>query len=212
VPALSRRRTAELLAGIAALFVLCTAVTAAGALDGLDHDMAGLTSRTTGHAANVALSIAALPASVPLSLAWLGLLAAGALMARRGCRRVAVLAAALAVASLLEVALKLVLDHPGPGRARTIIALGLEPVGEGSFPSGHMLRGTALAFGTALLLGRRPGGAGPAIAAVYTAALALTRLYLNEHWASDVLGGLLLGLAVTLTMAAAPRARRRPDA
>jgi undecaprenyl-diphosphatase len=67
-----------------------------------------------------------------------------------------------------------------------------------------MLRGMALAFGTALLLPPRYRPAAMAVAIAYTVSLAWTRVYLNEHWTSDVIGGLLLGLAAVVVVAAVP--------
>jgi undecaprenyl-diphosphatase len=207
MPALSRRTATRALAVSAALFVLCTAITAAGMLDGLDHDVASAVRRTTGHAADVALSLIAITASVPLSLAWLGLLVVATQLVRRRRRRALVLVAGFAAGSLLEVLLKVALDHPGPrGGSRTIFAFGVEQVGHGSFPSGHMLRGTALALGTALILaGSRRSLTVRLVAAAYVVELAFTRVYLNEHWASDVIGGYLLGVGAALAVAAVPR-------
>jgi membrane-associated phospholipid phosphatase len=37
--------------------------------------------------------------------------------------------------------------------------------------------------------------------------IALPLIYLNEHWASDVLGGLLVGLAAAVAVAAVPARR-----
>jgi membrane-associated phospholipid phosphatase len=208
VPALSRRTATRALAVTAALFVLCTAMSAAGWLNRLDTEVASEVSRTTGHAADVALSLVGFTASVPVSLAWLGLLVVVTQLVRRRRRRALVLAVGVAAGSLVEVLLKVRLDHPGPvGGSRSIIAFGAEQVGHGSFPSGHMLRGTALALGTALILAgdRRSSLAVRLIAAAYVVELAWTRVYLNEHWASDVIGGFLLGVAAALAVIAVPR-------
>jgi undecaprenyl-diphosphatase len=204
---LSRRSGARALAVTAALFVLCTAMAAVGLLDRLDHEVASEVSRTTGHAADVALSVVGFTASVPLSLAWLGLLVVVTQLERRRRQRALVLAVGVAAGSLVEVLLKVTLDHPGPaGGSRSIIAFGAEQVGHGSFPSGHMLRGTALALGTALILaGDRRSLAVGLIAAAYVVELAWTRVYLNEHWASDVIGGFLLGVGAALAVVAFPR-------
>ena len=63
-----------------------------------------------------------------------------------------------------------------------------------AFPSGHVARA---AFLVAAL--RWPGGVSAAVVVV----MALTRVYLAEHWPSDVVGGLLLGYGI------AALARRR---
>src|SRR5579862_142355 len=72
---------------------------------------------------------------------------------------------------------------------RTILALtavmqGYTPYG---FPSGHVTR-TVLFAGTAL---RRV----PALSVAVVAVLALSLVYLGDHWTSEVLGGLCLGWA-----------------
>jgi membrane-associated phospholipid phosphatase len=208
---MSRRTAARALATTAALFVVCAAITAAGVLNGLDHDVASAVRRTTGHAADVALSLVAVTASVPVSLAWLALLVVATQLARRRRRRALVLAAGVAVGSVVEVLLKVALDHPGPaGGSRSVFAFGVEQVGRGSFPSGHMIRGTTLALGTALVLGGgRRSLAVLLVVAVYVVELGWTRVYLNEHWASDVIGGLLLGAAAALAVAAVPRLSER---
>ena len=194
------------------LFVLCTALTAAGVLNGLDHDVASAARRTTGHATDVALSLIAVTASVPISLAWLTLLVGATQLARRGRRQALTLAAGVVAGSVVEVLLKMRLDHPGPhGVSRSVIALGVEEVGRGSFPSGHMLRGTALALGTALVLsGSRRSRTVLLITVAYVVELACSRVYLNEHWVSDVIGGVLLGVVAALAVAAVPRLQGSP--
>ena len=70
----------------------------------------------------------------------------------------------------------------------------------GSFPSGHVARAAFLA-GVAHV---------PAWLAVSLVALMmLTRVYLGEHWPSDVLGGLLLGVLVAQVAVVAERRFRR---
>ena len=72
-----------------------------------------------------------------------------------------------------------------------------------SFPSGHMLR-AVLVYGLLAFVVRRlsPSGRVRAIAAaaavVIIAVMAFDRLYLDVHWESDVIGGLLLGAIALL--------------
>ena len=59
------------------------------------------------------------------------------------------------------------------------------------YPSGHVLRTTIL-LGTVFLLWKsKPGRI---LLAVILVAMALTRIYMGVHWASDVVGGVLLGV------------------
>jgi undecaprenyl-diphosphatase len=70
----------------------------------------------------------------------------------------------------------------------------------GVFPSGHVAR-TALLVGVA----RVPRW----VAVLAVGLMMVTRVYLAEHWPSDVLGGLVLGVLVTQVAAVAERRLRR---
>jgi membrane-associated phospholipid phosphatase len=88
-----------------------------------------------------------------------------------------------------------------------------------SFPSGHMMR-TVIVYGLiAFVIGRLSTSARMRTAAVAGAVaivvlVAFDRLYLDVHWESDVVGGLLLG-AIALLAATVwldrPRQPRRPQ-
>jgi membrane-associated phospholipid phosphatase len=71
----------------------------------------------------------------------------------------------------------------------------------GSFPSGHVLNFTATFGFLAFLAWRGQHRALTALCLLPPLAIALSRVYLGEHWPSDVLGGFLFGalwLALTV--------------
>jgi membrane-associated phospholipid phosphatase len=75
---------------------------------------------------------------------------------------------------------------------------------QGTFPSGHALRGAWFCVFLAVLLRARRGIGRwlvPVACALVAILLGLTRIYLGDHWLSDVVGGLLLGGALALIAA-----------
>ena len=112
----------------------------------------------------------------------------------------------------LEFALKRLRHHPGPAGRRGPSAptyLFLSVTTTNSFPSGHSCR---LAFVAARLSVRpvRPPFRG--LLWILVAGAVWSRLYLEEHWPSDVIGGLALG-SLTGCLAArwGLRSRQRRD-
>lgn len=80
----------------------------------------------------------------------------------------------------------------------------------GSFPSGHAANAATIAM-VAWVLFPRVWTA--ILGAVWVLAMALSRTFLSVHWASDTLGGALVGAGVVLVLAAAllPWVRRRRE-
>jgi undecaprenyl-diphosphatase len=111
---------------------------------------------------------------------------------------------AFAAAILLETFYKITLYHPGPPRATahrdgpSITDLLTSPTNVNSFPSGHMVR-TVVAYGliafvvSRLAPWRTVSALAIPVAIVMILIEAFDRLYLDVHWESDVIGGLLLG-------------------
>jgi len=92
--------------------------------------------------------------------------------------------------------IKMLVDRPRPGANHVHVSVWLS---DKSYPSGHVLAFTVF-FGFLLyLLFKKTkyinGEIIPAILLILLiAAIGLSRIYLGVHWASDVLGGYLLGV------------------
>jgi undecaprenyl-diphosphatase len=125
-----------------------------------------------------------------------------------GIDALAVLAFGAAVA--LETFYKMTLYHPGPPRAiahrdgPSLTDVLTSSTTLNSFPSGHMVR-AVVAYGLIAFVVRRlaPWRAARVLAIPVAVVLivveAFDRLYLDVHWESDVIGGLLLGAIALLS-------------
>jgi membrane-associated phospholipid phosphatase len=106
-----------------------------------------------------------------------------------------IVVAAVGVAGALCTALKFVLER---GRPPVVIQETLET--DYSMPSGHVTGTVVLCGMLVAVLGFQRSAAVTRwlalLAAVVVAAVAFSRLYLGVHWLTDVLAGVLLGLAV----------------
>lgn len=70
-----------------------------------------------------------------------------------------------------------------------------------SFPSGHMARSTFLILVLMFVIfsitaSKRARGLSLTIAILYLTSMVISRVYLGDHWFSDVFGGMLLGTSV----------------
>ena len=100
-----------------------------------------------------------------------------------------------------ELALKYALDHPDPPDAFSrswTAALSIPLDTPSGFPSGHVARITFLLLTAWALF---PSRASAAAAGAFFAFTLFARVYIGDHWASDVLGGAALG-ALTGCLAA----------
>lgn len=113
-----------------------------------------------------------------------------------GRRRVAWrLLAAFVATGVVEVAMKFLLPVPSVP-TETARSVDPHPIVDIAYPypypSGHSLRWTILAGAIFVLW---PNRTARALLAASLAGMVATRLYLGVHWASDVVGGVLLGVA-----------------
>lgn len=134
-------------------------------------------------------------------------------LVRGGLRREAVaVALSLGGAMLIADVVKLLVSRPRPPVEH------LQAVSGSSFPSGHTTQASAFWF--SLVLAAHTARASAlltyslgAVAALLIAAVALSRVYLGVHYASDVIAGFLLGtgwaLYVVSCLADARPSRRR---
>lgn len=170
-----------------------TWATAQGAFVDVDRRVAGWAAAWTAPAADAAGSLLALCAGGIPSALWAVLLVVAT--RRRPERRLAIAGGlALVAVTAVEVLLKVGLHHPGPPEPpRTLVVwgLGAGPSLGGSYPSGHACRAIVLGATTAMVVRRRWV---TVLLAVWVAVVIATRVYLGEHWASDVLGGVALGV------------------
>ena len=190
-----------------AAFVGLTMLISAGLLTSFDHDVAQYMHRAWRESLHGLFQAIAEVGGLELtSLLMLGLFV---YLLRRGFGMDSLVVIAFGGAVALETLYKLLFFHPGPphtlshtdGPSVTDI---IEGSGVGnSFPSGHMVR-TVVAYGILAFVVRRlsPSPAVRAlavpVAVVLAVLIAIDRLYLDVHWQSDVVGGILLGLIAML--------------
>jgi undecaprenyl-diphosphatase len=201
LPALRPRLVAA--AALAVAYVALTMAIAAGMFDTLDKQVQqGMASLWSDSLHPVFQAIAELGSLELTTVLVIGL---AIFLLRRGFGADAWVVLVFIAAQVLEVLYKANLHHPGPplsaahtdGPSVTELVARTGPLAN-SFPSGHMVR-AVIAYGLIAFVVQRLAPWPLArtlaipIATVLIVLLAFDRLYLDVHWESDVLGGLLLG-------------------
>lgn len=110
-------------------------------------------------------------------------------------------------ASFVHLFLKKTIPRPRPRLFAAIV----DAPGEGTFPSGHAVNITAFALAASLVAARVWPERARTIAIVATTAIVwvcATRLYLQVHWPSDVVSGVVIGATWALFLEIVLRAPR----
>ena len=195
------------LVGLVVAFVALTLVVSAGWLGSLDHQVLVAMSSLWNDSLHRVFQIIAELGGIEVT--GILMLALFIYLWRGGFGADALVVMAFVGGTALEVLYKFALYHPGPPRAishRDGPSV-TDVLGGGanlnSFPSGHVVR-AVIAYGLIAFVVRRlapwPIARALAIptAVVLITVVAFDRLYLDDHWESDVIGGLLLGAIALL--------------
>lgn len=183
------------------LTVLVWVLVRTGATDGLDESLQGLAVHG-GFWHGTARGVEELFEFWPM-LAFNVVLVLGLLL--KGYRRAALYAAGVnLVAALVSPLLKQLVGRPRPAWQETAHAY----VGNGSFPSGHVVHAAAFAGTVIVLVLVFVRKAGPrrlliTLSALLTLVVGIDRLLLGRHHLTDVVAGALLGTGIALVGRAA---------
>jgi len=188
---------------LAAAYMVLTVVVSLGWLAGPDHDVLTYMSSLWNEQLHPLFQGIALFGGIELTTLLMGGLVAFLLW--KGYRADAWVGIAFIAAEIFEIFYKTNLTHPAPPAKIAhsdgpSLSMLFEPAtgAANSFPSGHMLR-TVLVYGLLAFVIRRLApwpwvrALALLLAVVLIVVVAFDRLYLDVHWESDVLGGLLLG-------------------
>jgi membrane-associated phospholipid phosphatase len=183
------------LLGVGALFLLAflaltTAVTQER-LDGMDQMARAFVHRDQGPRLSILMEATSAVGGQPGQLAVVGL--GSMILWRRRPAWALTLPLAMAGVGIVQFVAKGAIDRPRPN---------LHPWG---FPSAHVLSLVVLGGLLAYMVGRTRGGRrwqplAVGIAGGIVSVVAYSRLYLDAHWLSDILGGVTAGLAYVLIL------------
>lgn len=183
-------------------FVACALLVGLRWLAPLDLQVTVLVQRFGRHWLDEALFGFTLLGSIESTCAIVGVI--GVWLWARGRRRAALAFwAAFATMALIEAALKFTLPQPhvpeafNRSPASGVLLFHLHT--PYAFPSGHTIRSVFILGYLAYLIGRRPRAVWRRLAHLVlwtiVALVCISRVYLGNHWASDVIGGMLLAAA-----------------
>jgi len=186
------------LGGLAAVLLVLTVLVMGGATAGPDQDASLWIQGTIPQSWHDAL----MAASVPVD-GWNGFLWAGALILLAGLtagRGAALFVAVVGTgAVLLNTAAKWIFDRPRP--TAPIEVMVTQPASP-SFPSGHVVFVAGFVGAVAWLWARnRPKAARRMVVwalVLVVGLMALSRVYLGQHFLTDTVGGALVGLGAVL--------------
>ncbi|HEY2915607.1 MAG TPA: phosphatase PAP2 family protein [Candidatus Limnocylindrales bacterium] len=128
-----------------------------------------------------------------------------ALYIRRRYGALLFISVALGGALVIDFVMKLIFQRPRPKLDYASV------LPDYSFPSGHSMNGIAFYVSLALvawsIFGRRVGIPATAIAVLLALGIGTSRIYLGYHYLTDVVGGILAGIAWLLIVGAVFRIR-----
>jgi undecaprenyl-diphosphatase len=176
-----------------AAFLVCTAAAGSGLLRPLDVLILDAAQRTDSGVLDAIGLVTSVVGGVEFVAVATVALATGLLLVGRGPLALRLVVAFL-ITGLIEITAKTVVPQPPvPGDAMRAPDPALLDVSTPyPYPSGHMLRSVLLLGAIYLLWPNRPARIALLI---FLAASAVSRVYLGTHWPSDVIGGVLLGIA-----------------
>ncbi len=188
---------------LCALYILLAIAVNARMLESLDLDITLFLQSALPHSLDLLSSILSLLGSAEVTIPIFAIL----IFLSKPTVRVRLVALFLFV-TVLEVQGKMMIDQPGPPNIllRYVFGFGT-PTGEFhtpySFPSGHSARAAFLvALGVALIAQSKMRLAIRrvliALLIVAGVVMLVSRVYIGDHWTSDVIGGALLGVGLCL--------------